>query len=327
MKAVYINDFGNDLDVSIREVDDRVPPTAWSVLVKVHAAGLNRADLLQAAGFYPPPAGYSPNIPGLEFAGEIAAIGDRVEIWKIGDRVFGITAGEAQAEFVIAEEAEIAAIPDSLSFVEAAAVPESFMTAYDAIFSQGRLGEGETVLIHAVGSGVGLAGLQLAKAAGAIVIGTSRTQDKLDRCLAFGLDHAIMTDGSDFADATNSATGGRGADVILDLVGGRYFDQNLDSLAIQGRLMLVGLTSGRSSEFDLGKALKKRATIIGTTMRARSLEEKAEVTKVFSERVVPMLASGTVRATLDRVFRADDVKSAYRYLASNTSFGKVVLEF
>jgi len=297
------------------------------VLVKVYAAGLNRADLLQAAGFYPPPAGYSPNIPGLEFAGEIAAIGDKVETWKIGDRVFGITAGEAQAEFVIAEEAEIAAIPDSLSFVEAAAVPESFMTAYDAIFSQGRLREGETVLIHAVGSGVGLAGLQLAKAAGAIVIGTSRTQDKLDRCLAFGLDHAMMTDGSDFADATNRATGRRGADVILDLVGGKYFDQNLDSLAIQGRLMLIGLTSGRSSEFDLGKALKKRATIIGTTMRARSRDEKAEVTKVFSERVVPMLASGKVRPIIDRVFPADDVQNAYRYLASNTSFGKVVLEF
>jgi len=327
VKAVYINDFGQDLDVSIREVDDRLPPTASSVLVKVYAAGLNRADLLQAAGFYPPPSGYSPNIPGLEFAGEIAAIGDEVETWTIGDRVFGITGGEAQAEFVIAEEAEIAAIPESLSFVEAAAVPESFMTAYDAIFSQARLGEGETVLIHAVGSGVGLAGLQLAKAAGAIVIGTSRTRDKLDRCLAFGLDHAIMTDGADFADATNSATGGRGADVILDLVGGKYFDQNLDSLAIQGRLMLVGLTSGRSSEFDLGKALKKRATILGTTMRARSRDEKAEVTKVFSERVVPMLASGKVRAIIDRVFAADDVRNAYRSLASNTSFGKVVLEF
>lgn len=326
MKAVYIKEFSKDLHLELRDVDK--PKFSGSqVLVKVAAAGINRADLLQAAGLYPPPGGYNPNIPGLEFAGEIAAIGDAVTKWKTGDRVFGITAGEAQAEYVVTEEAELAAIPDNLSFNDAASVPEAFMTAYDAMYSQGGLQAGETALVHAVGSGVGLAGLQLAKANGAMVIGTSRTKDKLDRCREFGLDHAIVTDGSDFADEVNRVTNGAGVNVILDLVGGKYFDQNLRCLAKSGTLMLVGLTSGRTAEFDMGLALQKRAKIIATTMRARSATEKAAVSKTFSTEVVPLLASGKITPNVDRVFGAADAVEAYRYLASNQSFGKVVLEF
>ncbi len=298
------------------------------MLVRVRAAGLNRADLLQRRGLYPPPAGYSPNIPGLEFAGEVAAIGDAVTEFEVGDRVFGIAAGEAQAELLLTDAAHLARVPENLSFVEAAAVPEAFITAYDAVFTLGKLQAGETLLIHAVGSGVGLAALQIAKSKGNVVIGTSRTADKLDNCVAFGLDLGIDTSTSnDFSTGINDATNGRGANVVLDLVGAAYFEQNLLSLAVKGRLILVGLTSGRTAEFNLGLALQRRASIIGTVLRARSAEEKAEVTRTFAKEVVPLLAEGIVKPTLDRVFPSRDAAAAYQYLGSNKSFGKVVLEF
>src|SRR4051794_35951628 len=217
MKAIYIREFGSLDGLEIREVPPP-HPSARQVLVRVHAAGLNRADLLQVRGSYPPPQGYSPNIPGLEFAGEVAAVGENVETWKIGDHVFSITAGEAQAEYLLTDERLLAKIPERLSFSEAAAVPEAFITAHDAVFTLGGLKKGETLLIHAVGSGVGLAGLQLAKAKGAFVIGTSRTQDKLDKCEEFGLDSAILADKAiDFASSVKNATSGKGVDVILDL--------------------------------------------------------------------------------------------------------------
>ena len=327
MKAVYISEFGPIDNLEIREVASPAVPQERQILVRVKAAGLNRADLLQARGLYPPPAGFSPNNPGLEFAGEVTATGDGVTAFAIGDRVFGITAGEAQAELVLTDESLVARIPDNLSFTEAAAVPEAFITAQDAIFTLGDLKAGETLLIHAVGSGVGLAGLQLAKAAEAKVIGTSRTAEKLDKCAAFGLDEAILTAEPVFAENVKSATGGKGVDVILDLVGGAYFAENLASLALRGRLILVGLTSGRTAEIDLGMALQKRLQITGTTLRARSLDEKAAAIRKFVGDVVPLLASGRVRPNLDRVFAARDVIDAYRYLASNESFGKVVLEF
>lgn len=326
MKAVYINGFTGD-DLDIREVP-QPSPAARQVLVRVRAAGLNRADLLQAKGLYPPPAGYSANIPGLEFAGEIAELGDGVEGWAVGDRVFGITAGESQAEYLVTEQTHLARIPDALSFVEAASVPEAFITAQDAIISQGKLVSGETLLVHAVGSGVGLAALRIGKMIGARVIGTSRTSNKLDRCMAFGLDRGIATgDEPEFSKAVLDETDGHGADVVLDLVGAAYFPENLAALAIRGRLILVGLTSGRTAEFNLGLALQKRLTIIGTVLRGRSSEEKAAATRRFADQIVPAFADGRLRPDLDRVFAAHDVLDAYRYLASNQSFGKVVLEF
>ena len=328
MRAVYIKEFGGAENLEIREVPNPDRPSGTDVLVRVRAAALNRADLLQRRGFYPPPAGYSPNIPGMEFAGEIVEIGDDVSNVKLGDRVFGITAGEAQAEYLTIDQRLLARIPDNLNFVEAAAVPEAFITAQDAVFTQGHLKDGETLLIHAVGSGVGLAGLQLAKAHGCRVIGTSRTRAKLERCREFGLDHAIVVAGEpNFADEVMSKTDGRGADVILDLVGGAYLNQNLQSLAIKGRLMLVGLTAGRSAEIDLGLALSKRLTMIGTVLRARSLAEKAEATNAFDRDVVPLLADGRIQPNVDRVFDFHEVSDSHEYLESNESFGKVVLEF
>jgi putative PIG3 family NAD(P)H quinone oxidoreductase len=326
MKAVYITEFGGAENLELREASDPEGPMGTDVLVRVRAAGLNRADIMQRLGKYPPPAGYSPNIPGLEFAGEVSKIGEAVTKFSIGDRVFGITAGEAQAEFVTTDENILAHIPDNLSFTEAAAVPEVFITAHDAVFTQGKLQPAEWLLIHAVGSGVGLAGLQLAKACGAFVAGSSRTQDKLDKCKEFGLDLPLLGREPVFADAVKKASGS-GANVVLDLVGGDYFPENLKSLAVKGRMILVGLTAGRSSEIDLSMALYKRATIIGTVLRARPLEEKAAATAAFISEVIPLLSSGTVRPNLDRVFPAADIQEAHRYLESNASFGKVVIDF
>ena len=327
MKAIYIKEFGGAENLEFREVPDPPAPGAGQVLIRVRAAGLNRADIMQRLGKYPPPPGFSPNIPGLEFAGEIEAIGDDVRDRKKGDRVFGITSGEAQAEYLLVEESLAALIPDNLSFTEAAAVPEVFITAHDAVFTQCGLKAGEWLLIHAVGSGVGLAGLQLAKANGAKVIGTSRTADKLDRCSDLGLDVPLLTVEPIFADAVMDDTDRAGANIILDLVGGPYFPESLNALAVKGRMILVGLTAGRSANFELGKALFKRATIIGTVLRGRSTEEKAAAVQKFVDEVIPLLASGAVEPNVDRVFPAAEVAEAHRYLESNESFGKVILEF
>lgn len=327
MRAVYITEFGAPENLEIRDIPEPQKPLETQVLVRVKAAGLNRADLLQVAGQYPPPNGYSPNLPGLEFAGEVVAIGSEVNEWKIGNRVFGITAGESQAEYLLTEATLIARIPENLSFTEAAAVPEAFITAHDAIFTLGDLRKGDSLLVHAIGSGVGLAALQIAKVKGATVIGTSRTADKLVKCNDFGLDHGITTSELNFADDVKEKTGGKGVDVILDLVGAAYFEQNLASLAMKGRLILVGLTSGRTAEFNLGLALQKRARIIGTMLRGRPNDEKAAVTKLFAEEIVPLFESGAIKPNIDRIFSASEVVAAYNYLKSNVSFGKVVLEF
>ncbi|MFN2501761.1 MAG: NAD(P)H-quinone oxidoreductase [Pyrinomonadaceae bacterium] len=328
MKAVFIAEFGSIDNLELREVPEPPPPTGSGVLVRVRAAGLNRADLLQLEGLYPPPAGFAPEIPGLEFAGEIVEVGEHVRDLAAGDRVFAITAGEAQAEYISIDASLPTKIPESLSFTDAAAVPEVFITAHDAIFTLGNLRPRQTLLIHAVGSGVGLAALQLAKQREAVVLGTSRTIEKLDRCKEFGLDAAICTNaGMQFASLVKEKTNGAGADVILDLVGAAFFEENLASLAALGRLVLVGLTSGATASFDLRVALQKRATITGTTLRGRSLAEKAEATRKFADEVVPLLASGQIRANVDRVFPMTEAISAYKYIESNQSFGKVVLTF
>lgn len=323
MKAVYINEFGGAENLEIREVEKPSISQANQVLVNVRAAALNRADILQRKGFYPAPKGYPERILGLEFAGEVAEIGENVKEFQIGDRVFGITAGGGQAEFVVSEENQLAKIPDNLSSNEAATIPEAFITAHDAVWTQGNLGENETLLIHAVGSGVGLAALQIAKAKGNKVIGTSRTQDKLDECKDFGLDVAINTnENADFTEQFEN-----GVDVILDLVGANYFEANLKSLSVKGRLILVGLVSGRKSEFDLGIALTKRLKIIGTVLRSRSSQEKAEATKNFVREVLPLLEAGKIKPNLDKVFKVEDVRAAHEYLESNKNFGKIILEF
>lgn len=327
MRAVYFSEFDGD-SIELRDVPEPREPEGREVLVRVQAAGLNRADLLQSRGAYPPPAGYSPNIPGMEFAGEIAEVGPDVSTWKVGDRVMAITAGEAQAETVVIDDRLLMRTPGNLSFTEAAAIPEAFITAHDAVFSQAKLAAGETLLIHAVGSGVGIAGLQMAKARGITVVGTSRTADKLDRCRDFGLDKAILTaDGPVFADKVKEATDGRGVNVILELVGGDYFPEDLNALAIKGRIILVGLTAGRTSEIDLGITLQKRVRIIGSVLRARPIGEKEAATRAFEKDFLGLFATGEIKPMVDRTFPAEQAREAYKYLASNESFGKVVIEF
>lgn len=327
MKAITITSFGGVEGLEIRDVPDAPRAGLDRVRVRVRAAGLNRADILQRLGRYPAPPGYPQDIPGIEFAGEVAEVGDEVRDFKIGDRVFGIIGGGGQAEYVTVPANHLARIPDRLDWAEAAAVPEVFMTAHDALFTQCGVTIGESVLIHAAGSGVGTAAIQLVKAAGAFAYGTSRTADKLERAKEFGLTSSVAVDGdpATFADASKRWTDGAGVNVVLDLVGAAYLNANLQSLATKGRLIFVGTTSGSKAEIDYGIVMHKRLRIMGTSLRTRSLEEKATATRLFAEQVVPLLARGAVRPVIDQIFPMEDVRAAHERIESNESFGKVVL--
>jgi NADPH2:quinone reductase len=327
MRAVVIVSHGGVDGLEAREVARPAPPTADRVLVRVRAAGLNRADVLQRMGHYPAPPGTVQDIPGLEFAGEVEQVGSEARSWKPGQRVFGITAGGAQAEYVVVPESTLVEIPENLGWAEAAAVPEVFITAHDALFTQAGLEMGERLLVHAAGSGVGTAAIQLARAAGATVYGTSRTPDKLERARAYGLDEAVAVgdDPARAASAVREWTRGAGVHVILDLVGGPYLAANLDALAPKGRLMLVGTTAGQSAPLNFGLVMGKRLRITGTVLRARSVEEKALATRRFAARVVPLLARGLARPVIDKVYTMDEVRAAHERMESNASFGKIVL--
>jgi putative PIG3 family NAD(P)H quinone oxidoreductase len=327
MKAVTISAAGGPEVLQISEVQTPPPPTANRVRVRVRAAGLNRADVYQRRGLYPAPPGYPQNIPGLEFAGEVEAVGDEVRHWTIGQRVFGITAGGAQAEYIVAPENHLAEIPENLDWPEAAAVPEVFITAHDALFTRANLRPGESMLVHAAGSGVGTAVIQLARVAGATTFGTSRTAEKLERSKAFGLSYAIPVGGDPqtMVAPVMEWTRDRGVNVIIDLVGAAYLEANLNALASHGRLVLVGTTAGAKAMFDISVAMGKRLTVVGTTLRGRSLEEKATATRLFAEQVVPLLAAGTVRPIIDRIHRMEEIREAHARMEGNESFGKIVL--
>jgi putative PIG3 family NAD(P)H quinone oxidoreductase len=315
----------------VQEVDTPQEPTADRVRVRVHAAGLNRADILQRRGHYPAPAGYPQNIPGMEFAGEVESIGEAVRAWKVGDRVFGITGGGAQAEFVVVPDSNLARIPAELDWVQAGAMPEVFITAHDALFTRADLHMGECVLVHAAASGVGTAAIQLAHAAGATVYGTSRTTDKLERIrdLNLGLDASVPVGDTpaNFVEAVQKWTAGAGVDVILDLVGGNYFPGNLEALVSRGRLICVGTMAGAKSEIEIGLLMRKRAVIIGTMLRGRTLEQKAEATRLFASAVLPLVSRGVIRPVIDRVYPVDEIRDAHERMESNASFGKIVLTF
>ena len=327
MRAVTIVSFGGVEGLEVREVADAPRASLDRVRVRVRAAGLNRADILQRLGRYPAPPGYPQDIPGMEFAGEVEQIGDEVRRWKVGDRVFGIIGGGGQAEFVTLPESHLAEIPPNLDWADAAAIPEVFITAHDALFTQCGLQMGERVLIHAAGSGVGTAATQLVRAAGADAYGTSRTADKLEKAKEFGLTEAFVASGDpmEIAEAVNKWTSGAGVEVILDLVGAAYLKANLAAIGSRGRLIFVGTTSGSRAEIDYSILMGKRLRIIGTSLRTRSLEEKATATRLFAQHVVPLLASGAVRPVIDKVFGMEEVCAAHQRLESNESFGKVVL--
>jgi NADPH:quinone reductase len=326
MKAIVIARPGGPEVLEYRDVPDPVPGPE-DLLVRVRATALNRADVLQRMGGYPQP-GPKPahEIPGLEFAGEVLAIGARVQAFKVGDRVMGLLAGGGYAEQVVVHERVAMKVPDALGWQEAGATPEVYITAHDA-FRQCDLVAGESVLIHAAGSGVGVAAVQIAKVMGAaFVAGTASSDEKLQQSKALGLDLGINYKTADFADEVARATDGRGVDVLLDVIGADYWERNLKSLAPKGRMVLVGLMGGAGTQANLGMLLMKRLQVRGTTLRARPLEEKAAATKAFEKSILPHMASGRVKVVVDRVFPLARAGEAQTYLESNANFGKVVLE-
>jgi putative PIG3 family NAD(P)H quinone oxidoreductase len=326
VKAIVITQPGGTDVLQLQDVPD-LQPGAEELLVQVRATALNRADLMQRMGGYPQP-GPKPRfeIPGLEYSGEVVAVGERVEGFRAGDRVMGLLAGGGYAEQVVTHQRLAMRVPDALSWEEAGATPEVYITAHDALVQCGLIA-GESVLVHAAGSGVGVAAIQIAKAMGAAqVIGTAGSADKLERARSLGLDTGVNYREEDFAQRTLDATGGRGADVILDVIGAEYWERNMRALAPKGRLILVGLMGGNSTNANIGVLLQKRASVRGTTLRARPLEEKAATTKLFEKSVIPHLASGRVKVVIDRVFPLSEAGAAHEYMATNQNFGKIVLK-
>jgi len=321
VKAVVITRFGGP---EVLEVQDVAAPQPGpdEILVRVRGTALNRADLLQRAGGYAAPPGVPQNISGLEFAGEVAESGTNARRWSKGDRVMGIIGGGAHAEFVAAHQDAVAAVPANLELTDAGAIPEVFMTAHDALRQAG-FKAGDNVLIHAVGSGVGLAATQLVKALGGRAFGTSRTPDKIERAKEFGLEAGTAL--ADLLAFAKDVTSGRGFDVALDLNGGPYFAASLEAMALKGRIILIGGVAGGKTNVDLYQILGKRLHVIGTVMRARSLEEKIATTNAFAAEVLPLLAEGAVQPVIDSVFPLEKVQDAHRRLESNETFGKVVL--
>ena len=327
MRAATITRPGGPDVLELRDTD-RPEPGSSEVLVRVRASALNRADLLQREGRYPAPPGWPPDIPGMEIAGEVVARGRGVTLWKEGDRVFGIVGGGGNAEFIVTHERTLAAIPSNLSWTDAAAVPEAFITAHDALITQAEVRPSERVLIHAVGSGVGLAALQLVRASGAIPIGDARSADKIDRARSLGLAEGIVVgdDAGIIAKRVLESTNGVGAEIVLDLVGGPYTVASIGAAAPKARIILIGTMAGREASLPLGVILGKRLTIRGTVLRARPLEEKITATRAFATQVVPLLAGGTLRPVVDRIFPLAQIAAAHRHLESNATFGKVVLD-
>jgi NADPH:quinone reductase len=307
------------------------PGPGW-VRVRVAGAGLNRADLVQRAGFYPAPPGWPADIPGMEFAGTVEAGGAGAAL-EVGARVFGVVGGGAHAESLVTPADQCALVPEDLDLVRMGGVPETFITAHDALVTQAMLQRDEWVLVHAIGSGVGTSALQLAKALGARVIGTARSADKLDRARALGLDHGIVppVDGHGeldvvaLADEVRDVTGG-GAHVALELVGGRYVEVDVASAAPRGRIVLIGTLAGGRAELDVMTAMRQRLRIFGTVLRSRSDAEKVAATAAFARDVVPLLAAGRLDPVVDRVVALTDVDAAYDALGSNETFGKVILD-
>ena len=301
-------------------------PGPSQVLVQVEAAGLNRADCLQRRGFYPAPPGVPADVPGLEIAGVVEAVGAEVEDWAPGDRVMGIVGGGGMAERVVTEARELMSVPEGLSLEQAAAIPEAFLTAYDAVVLQGGLLNGESVLFHAVASGVGTAGIQLAAVVGATSVGTSRPADKLSRCSSLGLDHAVIVEDGKFAHQVLEVLP-RGVDVILDTIGAAYLAQNIEVIAKKGRIIVIGLMGGVKAELSLGALLAKRASIRGSVLRSRSAEEKAELTAAFSREMLGKFKTGELRPIIDDVLPMTEIQTAHTRMDANETFGKLVLSW
>jgi putative PIG3 family NAD(P)H quinone oxidoreductase len=324
MRAVVLPGDGS---LAIEERPSPIPEPG-EVLVRVRGAGLNRADLMQRLGFYPAPPGVPPDIAGMEFSGTVTALGDGVSEPAVGDQVFGIVGGGAQAEELVVPAMHCAPVPERLDLVEAGGIPEAFITAHDAMRTRAGLQQGEHVLVHAVGSGVGTAVLQLAQAFGCTVTGTARTQAKLDQARELGLDHGVHAESPLVIEALArdvTAAGGP-PHVVVDLVGGPYVAVDLETAAIGGRIVIVGTLAGGNVELPLLQLMGKRLALHGTVLRARSIDKKAAATAAFVEEVLPLLESGRLQPVVDRIFPLEEAADAYALVESDATFGKVILQ-
>ena len=299
-------------------------PKAGEILVKVAAAGVNRPDVAQRSGSYPPPPGAS-DLPGLEIAGEVVALGEGAK-HKIGDKVMSLVAGGGYAQYCIAQDAQAMTVPPSLSMQEAGATPETLMTVWHNVFERGALKASETLLIHGGSSGIGTMAIQLAKAFGAKVIVTVGSQDKAAACLKLGADHAVNYKTEDFVEAVKKATGGNGADVILDMVGGDYIDRNYDAAAVEGRIVQIAFLSGTpKASANFAKLMVKRLHHTGSTLRPRSNADKAAMVAAIEAKVLPLLREGRVKPLMDSTFPLEKAADAHRRMETSEHIGKIVL--
>jgi len=326
MKAIVITRPGGPEVLEMQE-RPKPEPGVGQIRVRVRGSALNRADLMQREGNYPVPPGVPADISGMEYAGEVDTLGPAATLWKTGDRVMGIIGGGGHAEFLCVHEREAIPVPTSISWEKAAAIPEAFLTAHDALFNRLDLRSGETLLIHAVGSGVGTAALQIANVTGARVLGTTRSAAKLERAKKLGLDFGIDASRGDWAAQVEAAIGAEQVHAVLDLVGGDYLEGNMRVLALRGRIVVVGLTAGASAQFNMSVLLRKRLTIVGTMLRSLALEEKIAVARDFSERGIPLFEQGKLHPVVDRVFSFDEIRAAHKLMESNKTFGKIVLRW
>jgi putative PIG3 family NAD(P)H quinone oxidoreductase len=325
MRAVLLKGFGGPEVLELGEAP-RPSPGPGQVLIRIAATGVNRADLQQRAGNYAPPPGES-DILGLECAGVIEALGEGVDGWRIGDRVMTLLGGGGYAEHATAPASTLMPVPDHLDLVRAAAIAEVWITAFLNIFREGGLRPGETLLVHGGASGVGTAAIQLAKALGpSPVLVTVGSEDKAKACLGLGADHAILYKSEDFSSRVLELTGDHGADVILDHIGAAYLEPNLACLALYGRLVIIGLLGGARAELNIGRLMVKRQRIVGSVLRARPVEEKAEITAAFREQVLPGFASGELKPVIHAVLPLAEVRQAHELMAANANVGKILLQ-
>ncbi|MFI5955865.1 NAD(P)H-quinone oxidoreductase [Cryptosporangium sp. NPDC051539] len=322
MHAIKITEPGGPDVLRWTEVPDPEPGPG-EVLIDIVASAVNRADLMQRQGFYPPPPG-APEYPGLECSGRIAALGPGVEGWNVGDEVCALLAGGGYAEKVAVSAGQLLPVPEGVSLAEAAGLPEVYCTVWSNVFAIGRLAPGDTFLVHGGAGGIGTAAIQLAAAYGARVFCTA-SPAKHPRCLALGAERAIDYHSEDFVDVVKSATGGKGADVILDNMGAKYLERNVATLATNGRLIVIGMQGGMQGEVNLGALLSKRASITATSLRARPAEEKAEIVADVKTHVWPLLEFGKIRPVIDRAIALPDAAEAHRVLESGDATGKVLL--
>jgi putative PIG3 family NAD(P)H quinone oxidoreductase len=325
MRAVLMDGFGGPEVLRLGEAP-RPESGPGQVLIRVAATSVNRADLQQRAGNYPPPPGES-EILGLEVAGVIEELGEGVTEWRVGDRVMTLVGGGGYAEYAVAPASTLLPVPDGLDLMQAAAITEVWITAYLNVFREAGLRPGETLLVHGGASGVGTAAIQLAKALGpSPVIVTVGSEDKAAACKALGADHAILYKSEDFSKRALELTEGRGANVILDHIGGKYLEPNLACLALYGRLVIIGLLGGAKAELNIGRLMVKRQRIIGSVLRARPVKEKAEIATAFRDQVLPRFATGELRPVIHAVLPLEDARRAHELMAANANTGKLVLQ-